>query len=166
MVAFFLRLSSVAAIPLATVFVTGPLARCHVQSGLIGTAAAASCGVDSMLGDRLGWPLPDWITSVWRSRLWAVTLTAAATLCWTLVRGTASSEALRGLALFSCRRGETCQGVGANWLERSRSAMAGKSAERDDDSSKRSPERYTIAKIAMAAAVFLILFRRPDDLTP
>ena len=70
MVAFCLRLLSVAAIPLATVFVTGPLARCHGQSGLIGMAAGASRGVASMPGDRLGWPLPDWITSVWWSTLW------------------------------------------------------------------------------------------------
>lgn len=112
-----------------------------------------------MLGDRLGWPLPDWITSVWWSTLWAVTLTAAAMCCWTLVRGAASPEAIRGLTLSSCRRGETFQGVGANWLERSRSAMAVKSLERDDDRTKRSPERYTIALIAIAAAVFLIVFR-------
>lgn len=159
MVAFYLRLSSVAVIPLATVFVIGTLTRCHGQSGLIGMAAGVSCGVASMLGDRLGWPLPDWITSVWWSTLWAVTLTAAAMFCWTLVRGMASPEALRGLTLASCRRGEAFQGAGANWLERSRSEMAGTSSERSDDRSKRSPERYTITLIAIVAAVFLIAFR-------
>ena len=159
MVAFYLRLSSVAVIPLATVFVIGALTKCHHQSGLIGMAVGVLCGAISMLGDRLGWPLPDWITSVWWSTLWAVTLTAAAMVGWTLVRGAASPEALRGLTLGSCRRGETFQGGGADWLERSRSAMASESSERDDDSSKRSPERYTIALIAIVAAVFLIVFR-------
>ena len=159
MVAFYLRLSSVAVIPLATVFMIGALTRCHGQSGLIGMAAGVLCGLTSMLGDRMAWPLPDWITSVWWSTLWAVSLTAAAMLCWTLVRGPASPVALRGLTLSSCRRGEKFQGGGADWLERSRSEMASGHSGRDHGTAKHSPERYTIALIVVVAAVFLIAFR-------
>ena len=50
MVAFYLRLSSVAVVPLATVFAVGALTRAHKGSGTAGMAAGLGCGLASMMG--------------------------------------------------------------------------------------------------------------------
>ena len=159
MIAFYLRLSSVAVVPLATVFAIGALTRAHRGAGLAGMLVGIGCGLVSMLGDRLAWPLPDWMTSVWWSYFWAVAATAFAMGAWTMLRGMADPVSLQGLTLASCRRGERYGGSGTGWLERSRATLASKTAAIDADASRRGPERVTVALIAAAALVFFVAFR-------
>ncbi len=159
MVAFYLRLSSVAVVPLATVFVIGALTRAHRESGLAGMLAGVACGVVSMLGDRFDWPLPEWMTSVWWSYLWAVSITGSAMAAWSLLRGLADPVSVRGLTLASCRRAESYAGVGTGWLERSRAALASDTASRTARASRWRPERATALLIAAAGALFFIAFR-------
>ena len=158
MVAFYLRLSSVAIVPLATVFAAGVLTAAHRQSGVAGMVAGIACGAVSMLGDRLAWPLPDWAISVWWSYLWAVVVTGGAMAVWTALRGRACDEGLRGLTLASCRRGERYAGAGAGWLETSRASVASETAASEARPSVRRPERFTLALIAGAAIVFFAAF--------
>ena len=159
MVAFYLRLSSVAVVPLATVFVVGALTRAHKGSGTAGMAAGLGCGLASMLGDRFGWGLPLWATSVWWSYLWGVVVTAAAMAAWTLINGRADSTALRGLTLASCRRGERYEGGGEGWLEQSRAEMAARTARARTPPHRVRPERLTTVLIGLVAIFFLIVFR-------
>ncbi len=159
MVAFYLRLSSVAVVPLATVFAVGALSRVHRDSGLVGLLAGVGCGVVSMLGDRLSWPFPVWMTSVWWSYLWAVAVTAAAMGAWSMLRGLADPDSLRGLTLASCRRGESYDGAGTGWLERSRAALALETASQRSVVSRWHPERATALLIVTAATVFFVAFR-------
>ena len=159
MVAFYLRLSSVAVVPLATVFAVGALTRAQQGSGVAGILAGIGCGIVSMLGDRLAWPLPEWLTGVWWSYLWAVVVTGTAMAGWSLVKGGADPASLRGLTLASCRRGESYQGSGTGWLERSRAAVASRTKVRDVGSRPERPERITYVLIALAALVFFAVFR-------
>ena len=158
MVAFYLRLSSVAIVPLATVFAAGALTRAHAESGVAGMAAGIACGVLSMVGDRFDWPLPDWATSVWWSYLWAVAVTGAAMAAWTVLRGPASADGVKGLTLQSCRRGERYEGAGSGWLERSRAAMAADTASGTARPTRWRPERVTAVLITGAAIVFFVAF--------
>ena len=159
MIAFYLRLSSVAVVPLATVFAVGALTRAHRGSGLAGMCAGLACGLLSMLGDRLGWPLAPWVTGVWWSYLWAVAVTGAAMAGWTALRGPARADELRGLTLASCRRGERYERAGRNWLDRSRAAVAAQGAEGPASARPRRPERVTATLVAAAALVFFVAFR-------
>ncbi len=159
MVAFYLRLSSVAVVPLATVFAAGALTRAHRGSGMAGMLAGVACGLVSMLGDLLGWHLPAWVTSVWWSYLWAVAVTGAAMAAWTAGRGAASPAALRGLTLASCRRGEAYRGSGAGWLEESRGDVASQTAASAARAESWRPERVTASLVAAAALVFFVVFR-------
>ena len=159
MVAFYLRLSSVAVVPLATVFAAGALTKAHQGSGIVGMAAGLACGAVSMLGDRFGWGLPAWATSVWWSYLWGVAVTAAAMAAWSALRGPADPRCLRGLTLASCRRGERYEGSGSGWLERSRAEMAAKAAVACTPAKRIRPESVTMVLVGVAAAVFLAVFR-------
>lgn len=159
MVAFYLRLSSVAIVPLATVFAVGVLTRAHRDSGVAGILAGLAYGAFSMLGDRFDWPFPEWATSVWWSYLWAVVVTGAAMAAWTALQGPADSEALEGLTLASCRRGERFKGFGPGWLERSREAVASETAASEPRAARWRPERVTAWLIVVAAIVFFASFR-------
>ncbi len=57
-VAFHLRLSSVAGVPLATVFAIGVLTRANRESGLACMLAGLAAGLVSMFGERFEWGLP------------------------------------------------------------------------------------------------------------
>ncbi len=160
MVAFYLRLSSVAAVPLATVFVVGVLTRAHRGSGIAGLLVGVGWGLVSMLGDRLDWALPAWCTSVWWSYLWAVVVTAGGMLAYTVLRGRAAAASVAGLTLASCRRGQAYSGSGAGWLESSRLAVALQTAQRARGFQARwRPEWVTSVLIALAATVFFVVFR-------
>ncbi len=159
MVAFYLRLSSVAIVPLATVFAIGALTRAHAGSGVAGMAAGIACGVLSMAGDRFGWPLPGWATNVWWSYLWAVAVTGVAVAAWTVLKGPASADETKGLTLASCRRGERYEGAGTGWLERSRAAVATETASGTPRTPRWRPERVNALLIAAAGIVFFLAFR-------
>lgn len=159
MVAFYLRLSSVAVVPLAMVFVAGVLTRAHRGSGLVGLLAGVACALVSMLGDWLDCALPVWCTSVWWSYLWAVVVTAGGMLAYTVLRGRAAPASVAGLTLASCRRGRAYSGSGTGWLESSRLAVALQTAKRARKFQARwRPERVTGALIAVAAAVSPLVF--------
>lgn len=159
MVAFYLRLSSVAVVPLGTVFAIGALSQVHRDSGLAGVFAGIACGVLSMMGDRWGWPLPGWVTSVWWSYLWAVGVTAAVMVAWSAWAGWADRASLCGLTLASCRRGESYRGSGEGWLERSRAAIAEQTQAPAASSGRLRPELLTGSVIAVAALIFFVAFR-------
>lgn len=159
MVAFYLRLSSVAVVPLATVFAIGAWTRAHPRSGIVGLLAGVCCGLVSMLGDRMAWPLPEQLTSVWWSYWWAVAVTGGAMAACSAVLGPADAAALRGLTLASCRRGERYGGAGDGWLERSRAAVAQESGAAQPESRRWRPERTTLLLISAAAALFFVAFR-------
>ena len=97
MVSFYLRLTSVAVVPLATVYAFGVLTRVHRSSGAIGLAAGVVFGATSFLGAELGWGLPEWWTNKWWAYIWGPMVTAAAMLGVSFVRGFESREALAGL---------------------------------------------------------------------
>lgn len=159
MVAFYLRLSSVAVVPLATVFAVGALTRAHRGSGCAGLAAGVVCGTASMLGDRLDWAWPAWCINVWWSYLWAVAVTAAAMFAYTVARGRATPSSIRGLTLSSCRREERYAGSGSGWLERSRRDVADATrASREGNPAFFRPEWITGILIMAAASVFWLAF--------
>ncbi len=159
MVAFYLRLSSVAVVPLGTVFAVGALTRAHRGAGLPGFLCGGACGVFSMLGERLGWPLPLWYISVWWSYLWAVIVTAGAMGLYSALRGPAARGSIAGLTLGSCRRGERYAGSGDGWLERSRLAMAAAARGPGHGVRQWNPAWTTCLLILAAAAVLFSLFR-------
>ncbi|MDE0108867.1 MAG: hypothetical protein OXN96_13705 [Bryobacterales bacterium] len=159
MVAFYLRLSSVAVVPLATVFAVGAWTRAHPRSGIVGMLAGVSCGLVSMLGDRLAWPLPEQLTGVWWSYWWAVAVTGGAMAVCSVLLGPADAASLRGLTLASCRRGERYGGAGDGWLERSRAAVAKETGATQPESRRWRPERTTLLLISAAAVLFFVAFR-------
>ena len=118
MIAFYLRLSAVAVIPLFTVTVMGALTRVHRGSGLPGLVAGILYGASSLLGDRLDWTLPVWWTNTWWTYLWGILLTSGTMVVFSLVYGWASREDVSGLVFrggdtpvrrrsaFGCGRGD------------------------------------------------------------
>lgn len=109
MIAFYLRLSAVAVIPLFTVTVMGALTRVHRGSGLPGLVVGMLYGASSLLGDRLDWPLPVWWTNTWWAYPWGISLTAGTMIVFSLVYGWASREDVSGLVF---RGGDTTAGKG------------------------------------------------------
>ena len=100
MVAFYLRLSSVAVIPLFTVYMMGTLTRVHRRSGAVGLAAGIAYGLSSFWGERWGWDLPVWWVNTWWAYLWSIVFTAAAMLIATAYWGWADWKDVRGLVRF------------------------------------------------------------------
>ncbi len=159
MVAFYLRLSSVAVVPLATAFTIGALTRVRKDAALPGLLAGMACGAVSMVGDRWAWPLPEWLTSVWWSYLWAVAVPAAVMAGWSAWKGPESRSAIAGLTVAGCLSGESYIGSGSGWLERSRAAAAKLAEAAGHGSGRIRPEILTAIQVAAAALAFFILFR-------
>jgi SSS family solute:Na+ symporter len=109
MVVFYLRVTSVAVIPLFTVYLMGTLTRVHRSSGAVGLAAGILYGLSSFVGEFAAWPLPFWWTNTWWAYLWSIAVTATAMLTVTLVRGWENEEDIPGL-VFSSRRRELDRG--------------------------------------------------------
>ena len=158
MVSFYLRLSSVAVVPLATVFAIGALTRASKGSGMAGLLAGMCFGLLSMLGDRLGWPLPLEITSVWWGYFWAVAVTAAVMAGHTAFVGPASRESLAGLTLGSCRRGGTFRGTGSGWQERTRAAVAAATQTATGIRGRWDPQWTTVVLVTVTGIVYFLSF--------
>ena len=159
MVAFYLRLSSVAIVPLATVFAAGVLTAANRQSGVAGMG----CGnrLRSRFDARRPFGLA--LAGTGRSASGGATCgrSSSPAVRWRSgrpLRGRAGDEALRGLTLASCRRGERYGGAGAGWLETSRASVASETAASEARPSVRRPERFTLALVAGAAIVFFAAF--------
>lgn len=80
MVALYLRLTSVAVVPLCTVYLMGSLTRVPRRAGAIGLGVGVLYGVSSLLGEWANIGLPIWWTNTWWAYLWATLLTAGAML--------------------------------------------------------------------------------------
>ncbi len=158
MVSFYLRLSSVAVVPLGTVFAVGVLSRAGRASGMAGMLAGVACGLVSMFGERFGWPLPEELTGVWWSYLWAVTVTAAVMAIHTWVAGPASENAIRGLTLASCRTGASFKGLGQGWQERTRAAVAASARRQTASGHRWEPQWATWALISLATLAYFVAF--------
>ncbi len=104
MVALYLRLTSVAVMPLFTVYMMGTLTRVHQRSGAVGLLTGIAYGASSFLGDRWAWDLPIWWTNTWWAYLWSIVFTSSAMVASTLFWGWAKKEDLRNLVY--ARRGE------------------------------------------------------------
>jgi SSS family solute:Na+ symporter len=87
MVAFYLRLTSVAVMPLFAVYLMGALTRVHKGSGAWGLGAGVLYGLTSFAGEAWDWNLPFWWTNTWWSYLWSVLVPAAAMFAYSLVQG-------------------------------------------------------------------------------
>ncbi len=103
MLIFYLRITSVAVIPLFTIYLMGTMTRVHRSSGVIGLSTGILYGVSSLLGDMLGWPLPLWWTNTWWAYLWSIGLTSAAMVLTSVIRGWAGDDEIRGL-VYSARQ--------------------------------------------------------------
>ena len=103
MISFYLRLTSVAVIPLFTVYVLGTLTRVHRRSGAVGLVAGIGYGLSSLLGERLGWPLPPVWTNGWWAYVWSIAVTSGAMLAVTAFLGWEPRERI-GALLYSGSR--------------------------------------------------------------
>ena len=101
MVALYLRLTSVAVMPLFTVYMMGTLTRVHQRSGAVGLLTGIAYGASSFLGDRWGLDLPTWWTNTWWAYLWSIVFTSSAMVIATLFWGWAKKEDLRHLVYTS-----------------------------------------------------------------
>ena len=110
MMVFFLRLTSIAVMPLFTVYVMGVLTRVHRRSGTLGLAVGIAYGLSSFLGDRYGWPLPIWWTNTWWAYVWSIVFTASAMLGVSAIWGWATEEEVRGLTYSLRQRNGTEMG--------------------------------------------------------
>jgi len=97
MVRFYLRITSVAVIPLFTIYLMGTLTPVNRRTGNIGLLFGISYGLSSLLGDTWGWPLPLWWTNTWWAYLWSPLVTAISMLAFSLIWGWASEKELTGL---------------------------------------------------------------------
>jgi SSS family solute:Na+ symporter len=126
MVAFYLALTPVAVIPLFAVYLMGTLTRVNRVSGTVGLVTGMVCGLGLFAGDRLGWDLPIWLTSVWWRYLWGIALPALAMVGTSVLFGWASREEIEGL-FQTAGRGPASPGppphplparaTGSNWLD-------------------------------------------------
>ncbi len=87
MIAFYLRMTRVAVMPLFAVYLMGALTPVHRGSGLWGLGAGMLYGISSFAGDAWGWRLPLWWTNTWWSYLWSVSIPILAMLAYSLARG-------------------------------------------------------------------------------
>ena len=73
MVRFYLRITSVAVMPLFAMYLMGTLTPVHRRAGVVGLLAGIGYGLSSLLGEALDWPLPLWWTNTW----WGLSLEPA-----------------------------------------------------------------------------------------
>jgi SSS family transporter len=131
MVVFYLRVTSVAVIPLFTVYLMGVTTRVHRSSGAVGLCAGIAYGLSSFAGDFGGWPLPLWWTNTWWAYLWSIAITATAMIVVSLLRGWETDEHIRRLIFSRAARaqGDLRTPAGAalssegNWLTRTRAEL-------------------------------------------
>ena len=133
MLVFYLRITSVAVIPLFTIYLMGTMTRVHRRSGVTGLLAGIAYGLSSLLGEMFGWPLPLWWTNTWWAYVWSIAITAGAMVVVSLVVGWATDEEVRGL-LYSSGKDKPAAEQGdealphlaateGTWLESTRDEM-------------------------------------------
>jgi SSS family solute:Na+ symporter len=166
MVGFYLRLTSVAVVPLATVYVVGVLTRVHRSSGAIGLAAGIVFGVSSFLGAELGWDLPELWTDKWWAYVWGPVVTAGTMFGVSLVRGFESHEALAGLLYRQSSAdfhvavsGDAETDSDDTWLEATRRRSARQSSARQETAVPfwQQPLLWSLLFLAIVAWVNLVV---------
>jgi len=149
MVALYMRLTSIAVMPLCSVTLMGALTRAHKRSGAVGLIAGILYGLSSFGADRLSFDLPIWWTSPWWAYLWGLAIPATAMVAYSLVRGCATPDEIPGLTLGSGSNA-AIESAGDTWLERSRKEMPAIHAEKS-----RGRRVSLIQRPAVWAAIFL-----------
>ena len=131
MVAFYLKITGVAVVPLFAVYLMGVLTRVARCSATVGLVAGILCGVTRFIDpllDKFGYSaLPVWWTNTWWGYLWSIAVTVLAMVATSLIMGWATREEVAGLTIFSSGT-ETPTGDSSSdaigqrsWLESSRS---------------------------------------------
>lgn len=133
MIAFYMKLSGVAVVPLLTVYLMGTLTRVARESATVGLVVGIVCGLSRFcdpLFERVGLDaLPVWWSNTWWGYPWSIALTAAAMVVTSFVRGWATREEVQGLTFFSARAGEKflprarSEDESVGWLESSRAML-------------------------------------------
>ena len=131
MLVFYLRITSVAVIPLFTIYLMGTMTRVHRRSGVAGLLAGIAYGLSSFLGEMFEWPLPLWWTNTWWAYVWSIVVTAGAMVAVSMVLGWAKDEEVRGLVYSSRTRGDELRpedlphlaATAGTWLESTRDEM-------------------------------------------
>ena len=131
MLVFYLRITSVAVMPLFTIYLMGTMTRVHRRSGVAGLLAGIAYGLSSFLGEMFEWPLPLWWTNTWWAYVWSIVVTAGAMVGVSMALGWAKDEEVRGLVYSSRTRGEELRpeelphlaATEGTWLESTRDEM-------------------------------------------
>ncbi len=133
MVRFYLRITSVAVMPLFTMYLMGTLTSVHRRSGVVGLLFGVGYGLSSLLGDALGLPLPLWWTNTWWAYLWGPVVTAGAMLGVSWMWGWTPRQELRGLVCSfrdgdestrNSGRPEPLAATRGSWLEQTRQELS------------------------------------------
>ena len=135
MLAFYLKISGVAVVPLFAVYLMGVLTRAARRSATVGLIAGILCGATRFIDPLLiGFgldALPVWWTNTWWGYLWSIAATVGAMLVTSMVVGWASREEVSGLTIWSSGkvsmregrpRADSSRGAAdqPTWLETSR----------------------------------------------
>ena len=133
MVRFYLRITSVAVMPLFTMYLMGTLTPVNRRAGVVGLLFGVGYGLSSLLGDALGWALPLWWTNTWWAYLWSPVITAVAMLGSSWRWGWMPRQELRGLT-FRFREGDQSSddswtppplaATRGSWLEQTRRELS------------------------------------------
>ena len=133
MVRFYLRITSVAVMPLFTMYLMGTLTPVHRCSGVVGLLFGVGYGLSSLLGERLGLPLPIWWTNTWWAYLWGPIVTAISMLATSLIWGWSSKQELMGLTFRFRDLGKPIEDISlpaplkttqGSWLEETRHQLS------------------------------------------
>ena len=127
--AFYMKITGVAVVPLFTVYLMGVLTRVAKKSATVGLVTGIICGatrfIDPVL-DKLGYEaLPVWWTNTWWGYLWSIAVTVLAMIITSFIVGWARREDVVGLTIFTAgkkmvAKDAASDAAGRNtWLESS-----------------------------------------------
>ena len=134
MVAFYLKITGVAVVPLFTVYLMGvltPVARCSATVGLV---AGILCGLTRFIDPLLEYlgatSLPAWWSNTWWGYLWSIAVTGMTMVVISYMVGWARREDVPGLTIFwpavgsaAAEENSSVAEPGRTWLESSRFNM-------------------------------------------
>ena len=111
MVAFYLKITGVAVVPLMIVYLMGVLTPVARNSATVGLIVGIVCGlsrfVDPVLG-QLGWAeFPTWWTNTWWGYIWSMLATIVAMLVTSTICGWATHDEIAGLTLATSKKGQS-----------------------------------------------------------
>ena len=155
MVRFYLRLTSVAVIPLFTVYVMGVATRVHRRSGAVGLTLGILYGLTAFFGDN--WGLPTLWTNSWWSYIWGILVTSGAMLLTSLIIGWEPREQIATLLYSRSVPRQLTEPTHAGkadqtWLETSRFA-----SDRLKTSSKPTKQRWYLQPVGWFVLLLLVV---------